>query len=225
MSESRLIIAGEAVPVTFPVVTWLDPGGMSFYGQKGWRKRRDPSGKGVNLLVLHWDVCFSSRQCFRVLLKRNRSVHLMLDGNGTVYQALDLAEARAYHAGLVNNRSVGVECSCPVLLKYKHRQDPPRPIVTEPHVHRRGTWQHLDFYDIQKKRVVELAEAICEIFGIPRVLPMDGEQVSRRLAPPRFRGVCGHYHVSKTKPDPGLSLWPGLLAAFGKSTLNDGGVK
>jgi len=219
----HLIIAGERVAVPFPVVTWDEPGGLSFYGQKGWRKRREPSGNGVNLFVLHWDVCISSHQCFHVLLKRGLSVHLMLDGDGTVYQALDLAEARAWHAGNFNERSVGVELQNPVLPKYNHTQKPPRPVITEPRVHRRGNWQHLDFYDIQKKRAIDLAEVICERFGIPRVLPMDEDQVTRRLASRGFRGVCGHYHLAKTKPDPGLSLWPGLLASFGQSTPNNGG--
>ncbi|MCA9629358.1 MAG: peptidoglycan-binding protein [Myxococcales bacterium] len=94
-AREHLVIGGELVPVPFPVVTWLEPGGLSFYGKKGWAKRRDLSGAGVNLFVLHWDGCTSSHQCFHVLLDRGLSVHLMLDGDGTVYQALDLAEARA----------------------------------------------------------------------------------------------------------------------------------
>ena len=93
-------------------------------------------------------------------------------------------------------------------------QTPARAVIDEACVHRAGTWQHLDFYDIQKRRVVELAEVLCEHLAIPRALPMDGSRVTRALAPQGFRGVCGHYHVSPTKPDPGLSLWPGLERAF-----------
>jgi len=221
-AREHLIIGGALVAVPFPVVTWLEPGGLSFYGRRGWAKRRDPSGNGVNLFVLHWDGCTSSHQCFHVLLDRGLSVHLMLDGDGTVYQALDLAEARAWHAGNVNERSVGVEIQNPVRLHRNKWQKPPRPIVSEARVHARGNYEHLDFYDVQKRRVVELAEVLCERFGIPRALPTDGDAVSRSLAPPGFRGVCGHYHVSKTKPDPGLSLWPGLSLSFSNPT-NQGG--
>lgn len=221
-AREHLIIGGELVPVTFPVVTWLEPGGLSFYGRRGWAKRRDPSGKRVNLFVLHWDGCTSSHQCFHVLLDRGLSVHLMLDGDGTVYQALDLAEARAWHAGNANERSVGVEIQNPVRLHRNKWQTPPRPIVTEALVHAHGTYEHLDFYDVQKKRAVELAEVLCERFGIPRALPNDGDGVTRALAPSGFRGVCGHYHLSQNKPDPGLSLWPGLVAAFSNPT-NQGG--
>lgn len=210
-----LIVAGARVPVAFPVVTWNEPGGMSFYGKPGWAKRRDPSGKGVDLFVLHWDGCTSARQCFHVLVERGLSVHLILDGDGTIYQALDLAEGNAWHAGAVNERSIGVEIQNPVHSHRNKWQKPAREVVVDPGVHGGAAYEHLDFYDVQKRRVVELAEVLCDRFGIPRTLPMgaDGD-VGRALAPANFRGVCGHYHVSKSKPDPGLTLWPGLQAAF-----------
>jgi N-acetyl-anhydromuramyl-L-alanine amidase AmpD len=63
----------------------------------------------VDLFVVHYDVCGCSRSCFKVLHDRRAlSVHFMLDVDGTVYQTLDLRE-RAWHAGAVNTRSVGVE--------------------------------------------------------------------------------------------------------------------
>jgi hypothetical protein len=216
-----LIASGKRVSVPFPVVTWDEPGGLSFYGQGGWNERRRPDGRGVDLFVLHWDGCTSAHQCFHVLLERGLSVHLMLDGDGTVYQALDLAAARAWHAGQANERSIGVEIQNPVRLHRNRWQRPPRATVAEACANRPGTWKHLDFYDIQKRRAVELAEVLCERFGIPRALPTKGGQVLRSLAPRRFRGVCGHYHVSSRKPDPGMSLWPGLQRAFAQPT-NEG---
>ena len=207
-----IIIDGKKERVPFPVVIWDEPGGMSFYGQKGWRKRLDPSGKKIDLFVLHWDVCTSTHQCFHVLITRGLSVHFMLDGDGTVYQALDLAEARAWHAGNFNERSIGVEIQNPVLPKYNHTQNPSRTVITEQHVHCGGTWQHLDFHDIQKKRVAQVAEVMCDLFKIPRVLPMRGGSVSRYLAPKRYRGVCGHFHLSKKKRDPGLSIFESLFS-------------
>lgn len=213
----HLVVGGQRVAVPFNVVTWLEPGGLSFYDRRGWTPRRDPSGRGVNLFVLHWDGCTSAHQCFQVLLDRGLSVHLLLDGDGTVYQALDLAEARAWHAGDFNERSIGVEIQNPVRLHRNQWQKPPRPVVAELGVHGARRHEHLDFYDVQKRRAVELAEVICDRFGIPRALPTgtDG-QVLRVLAPSGFRGVCGHYHLSREKPDPGLSLWAGLQAAFAR---------
>jgi N-acetylmuramoyl-L-alanine amidase len=63
----------------------------------------------VDLFVLHYDVCGTSKRCFEVLQDmRGLSVHFMLDLDGTIYQTLDLKE-RAWHAGTANDRSVGVE--------------------------------------------------------------------------------------------------------------------
>jgi N-acetylmuramoyl-L-alanine amidase len=63
----------------------------------------------VDQFVLHYDVCGTSRQCFRVLHDmRGLSVHFMLDIDGTIYQTLDLKE-RAWHATTSNDRSVGIE--------------------------------------------------------------------------------------------------------------------
>jgi len=63
----------------------------------------------VDQFVLHFDVCGTSRQCFRVLHDfRGLSVHFMLDIDGTIYQTLDVKE-RAWHATTSNDRSVGIE--------------------------------------------------------------------------------------------------------------------
>ncbi len=65
--------------------------------------------KVVDQFVLHYDVCGTSRQCFKVLHDmRDLSVHFLLDLDGTIYQTLDLKE-RAWHATTSNSRSVGVE--------------------------------------------------------------------------------------------------------------------
>ena len=63
----------------------------------------------VDQFVLHYDVCGTSRQCFKVLHDmRGLSVQFMLDLDGTIYQTLDLKE-RAWHATSSNSRSVGIE--------------------------------------------------------------------------------------------------------------------
>lgn len=63
----------------------------------------------VDQFVMHYDVCGTSRTCFRVLHDmRGLSVHFMLDIDGTIYQTLDVKE-RAWHATKANTRSVGIE--------------------------------------------------------------------------------------------------------------------
>ena len=65
--------------------------------------------KAVSQFVIHYDVCGTSRQCFKVLHDlRGLSVHFMLDLDGTIYQTLDVKE-RAWHAGTANSKSVGIE--------------------------------------------------------------------------------------------------------------------
>ncbi|WP_337173691.1 peptidoglycan recognition family protein [Paludisphaera sp.] len=63
----------------------------------------------VDQFVIHYDVCGTSKRCFRVLHDdRGLSVHFMLDLDGTIYQTLDLKEA-AWHATIANGRSIGIE--------------------------------------------------------------------------------------------------------------------
>ncbi len=63
----------------------------------------------VDMFVVHYDVCGTSKQCFKVLHdRRGLSVHFMIDVDGTIYQTMDLVDT-AWHASQVNWRSVGVE--------------------------------------------------------------------------------------------------------------------
>lgn len=73
----------------------------------GWRL--EDLQQHVDLFVMHYDACGTSRRCFEVLQdRRGLSVHFLLDLDGTIYQTLDLKE-RAWHAGAGNDRSIGVE--------------------------------------------------------------------------------------------------------------------
>jgi len=63
----------------------------------------------VDQVVLHYDACGTSRQCFRILHDvRGLSAHFLVDLDGTVYQTLDLAD-QAWHATKANWRSIGIE--------------------------------------------------------------------------------------------------------------------
>ncbi len=93
----------------------------------------------VDLFVIHYDVCGTSRQCFKVLHDlRGLSVHFMLDLDGTIYQTLDVKE-RAWHAGSANDRSIGIEIAnigayknMKTLNKWYSKDDDGRPFVTLP---------------------------------------------------------------------------------------------
>jgi len=93
----------------------------------------------VHQFVIHYDVCGTSRRCFKVLHDiRGLSVHFMLDLDGTIYQTLDLKE-RAWHAGSANDRSVGIEIAnigaytdMKTLAKWYDTDDSGRTYVTLP---------------------------------------------------------------------------------------------
>lgn len=85
----------------------LSEGAQREVREQGWTL--DALRRYVDLFVLHYDACGTSRRCFEVLHdRRGLSVHFMLDVDGTIYQTLDVKE-RAWHAGDANDRSVGVE--------------------------------------------------------------------------------------------------------------------
>jgi N-acetyl-anhydromuramyl-L-alanine amidase AmpD len=63
----------------------------------------------IDTIVLHYDACGSSSRCFHILHDiRGLSCHFLLDVDGTIYQTLDVKE-RAWHAGVANDRSIGIE--------------------------------------------------------------------------------------------------------------------
>jgi N-acetylmuramoyl-L-alanine amidase len=75
--------------------------------ERGWEL--EELQREVDQFVIHYDVCGTSRQCFKVLHDlRGLSVHFLLDADGTIYQTLDLKE-RGWHASEANDRSIGVE--------------------------------------------------------------------------------------------------------------------
>lgn len=84
----------------------LDPRATSLLGtQRCFEELVDV----LDQFVLHYDVCGTSRQCFKILHDRRKlSVHFMLDVDGTLYQTLDLSDT-AWHARQANPRSVGIE--------------------------------------------------------------------------------------------------------------------
>lgn len=147
---TSIIVSGREVPVGVPVVTWKDPGGFDGHREtcffsdaplpsspasgcdtpRRYAEREiDPSK--VDMVVLHYDVAWTSRNCFKVLHDiRGLSCHFLLDVDGTIYQTLDLS-LRARHAGGVNDRSVGVEIAHPgpleltkdLAARYTHEPD------------------------------------------------------------------------------------------------------
>lgn len=131
--EYNLTIAGEQAPISTRLVHWdadegftghtpgpdgprfgerkfTDPALADEVNANGWNRER--LARQVDQLVLHFDGCCTSRQCAHTLEDRGLSIHFLLDADGTLYQALDLT-ARAWHATIANDRSVGIEIANP----------------------------------------------------------------------------------------------------------------
>ena len=129
----EIVACGRLFACGTKVVLWSDPGGYDAYrllpyfpaelagrpailGRRYGARRNLPADAeltdlqaAVDQFVLHYDVCGTARQCFKVLHDHRRlSVHFLVDADGTIYQTLDLRE-RAWHATTANDRSVGVE--------------------------------------------------------------------------------------------------------------------
>jgi len=181
------------------------------------------------LLVVHYTAGEgSAKQVYQVLKGRNLSVQFTIDAYGDVYQLADL-HAHCSHASAVNDFAVGVEIA--------NRGVPP---AIKPHTDRveyhdiaRGQpHKFLDFYDVQKQALFNLAEYVTNELAIPRMLPLetvaDGtKRVLRDAIPPaqifggpgapQFKGVCGHCHVpsSSGKIDPGPAIFDDLAKHWG----------
>ncbi len=131
----EIVVGGARVRIGTPVVLWTDRGGYDASLRRCFfdRDRVLPSAPApgcdtperigeraagpITQFVLHFDMAFTSRNCFKVLHdRRGLSVHFLLDLDGTIYQTCDLA-ARARHARDANDRSVGVEIAHPGCLE------------------------------------------------------------------------------------------------------------
>lgn len=238
LSQARpsnyLIAFGKRWEVPFKVVTWEQDAFWSGYGSGNFRWRQNPT---IDLFVMHWDVVFSSRQCHTGLNRpaRDASVHLYLDGDAeaTVYQAYDLGHVRTWNAGSngnCNDRNVGCEGNNRV-IKEDQSADNPRPLINDLPVNGNPKREHLDWYPEQKRRWVQLADAVVKITGIPRQVPKRPQwesfykgddkdpagSVVRGMLDARglkeFRGVAGHFHFEEMKIDPGTELFDHFIAA------------
>jgi len=168
------------------------------------------------MFVAHWDVCLSSKSCFKILKSRNLSVHFLIDNDGTIYQIMDINDV-GWHSGSrkINNASIGVEISNAYYLKYQqtylNKGFGVRPVWKNSRVHGKTLEPHLGFYDVQLNAFRALANALNEVCDIPLVSPMKNnepvETIYKEAKDATFWGVVNHYHLTTRKIDcAGLKL-------------------
>ena len=163
----------------------------------------------IRQFVVHHDGVESSAECGKVLQERGLSVHFLIDNDGTIYQALDLADC-AFHAAGANGASIGVE----LCNRGEWREDPnyyrklgqAREHAPEfkVHDHPYSMW---NFTLAQYDAMAALAKACARLFpNLPATYPQDGKRALIRTAlqsPEGYSGYLGHYHVTQQKWDPG----------------------
>jgi len=205
-SENHILINGEQVPIDWDVeIDMIKPGAFRKY-----RGKRKP-----NMIVTHWDVCTSAASCKKVLEKRNISTHFCIDNDGVIFQYLDPNDI-GWHAGKVNNYSIGVDFSNAYYPKYnsiyKKRGFSERPILENSMVHGVKLKPHLGYYNVQIEAYKQLIKTLCEHYEIPLVVPTteSGDLITKvhdEAARGKFHGVVCHYHLTRKKIDcAGLEL-------------------
>lgn len=208
VASKHIICNGQFMPIEWEdVITFEDPMGFSLPNNcyKIVKNERTPT-----MFMAHWDVCLSSKICFKVLKKRKLSVHFLIDNDGTIYQIMDTNHI-GYHAGnrKVNNASIGVEISNAYYPRYQktyvQKQLGERPVLKDSEVHGRTLEPHLGFYPVQEEAFAALAKALNKTYGIPLVTPMRDGQLIKTIYKDAYRatfkGVVNHYHITKRKID------------------------
>ncbi len=146
----------------------------------------------------------SAQQVYNVLKSRGLSVHYHIDQKGRVTQYAPY-DVVCLHAGPANHWSVGIEVSC-----VGHGVQNPRwPRTRYPdEIHGKKVRQ-ARFYPEQQAALNELVTYLCDELELPReVAPGSTLLSSWDLS--RFRGVLGHFHLSRNKLDPGSEPLQGI---------------
>lgn len=224
-----LIYCGERLPVDgVRVVDFTEPGGLNLpeaalerYGKrKGYTKWTKPphvlaveDGRRYAklLAVIHWDVCSSSRGCFRALLAQGFGSSMGIDNDGTLWLWSDPGEFRGWHAGDVANRAacISIDLSNKVAVKFAKRYlvkvGIERPVL---HIDRHGRLGRgsamLGMYAAQLETLLRVLEAYSKAIGLPHTWPLKGDGSERGRNLPNlwtdssYHGVISHRHLPDT---------------------------
>ena len=205
-SNNYIVANGTKVDIDWDVKVDLMPSNC----YRTWRSERRPK-----MIVTHWDATTSAERCKRVLQARKISTHFCIDNDGVIYQYVDTNNA-AWHAGGVNNYSIGVDFSNAYYLKYNDyyykKGFNERPICGNSKVHGVRLKPHLGYYPVQIEAYKKLLKVLCEHYDIPIQTPMINDTtaatgVVKEAVRKKYEGIICHYHVSRNKIDcAGLDL-------------------
>lgn len=217
-----LIFGQKQESIGVRVVTWKE----TDIGAPSFRDARAASGKllyiddperggQVDQIILHHDGMTTAKGCFRVLVERGLSTHLLIDHDGTVYQPLDLALV-AFHAAGRNRPSIGIDLNNPIR---------PDRLRDAKQIEDRGLFRgringsdvsSLGYTDAQYNALIAVLRGLGRLFpalaNLSAPVGDDGQVQRTVLRNPGFKGLVGHLHVSATKWDPGPGFdWERVL--------------
>jgi len=142
------------------------------------------------------------------------SVQFVIDPDAETWQFCDLDKVVCYHAGAINDRSLGVEIVNRGLAPALGRRY--RDTIDDLTVHGKRVKQ-LAYSQAQLDAWCRLSDLVCSTYGIPRQVPgkPDGsisDAVMTRPERAAWRGVLEHLHVARTKTDGGTQLSRALVS-------------
>ncbi len=187
------------------VILWNEEGGLS--AKKGtYGNRAGKSERNVNLMVLHWDVCLSSKSCASILSKRGLSCTYLIDNDSTIYVCMDSQHVPYCNGRGFNGQGVGVEISNAYYVDkyqswYVRNGFGERPVITDGHVHGRSMSPFLGFYPEQLEACAALIEAVSRAMDIPLIIPDTEYAVDSKASSGDWSGTCAHYHLTRNKID------------------------
>ncbi len=200
--------------IKFDEKLWFDPKVYS-----GCRRRKHPLKVSVN----HWTAGYSNKPAkavFNTLKNRKPdklSIHFVIDGDGVVWQMADCEKTVCFHAGAVNDFSIGTE----IMLRGvwpplpKDRQDLKK--ITYAYPIQGKSLDQIQFLPQQIEAVIKLSDVITSEFGIKPQIPCDANgNITNKVLPnsvrPQLEGFIEHLHVSSKKKDCGTQISQALLA-------------
>jgi N-acetyl-anhydromuramyl-L-alanine amidase AmpD len=170
----------------------------------------------VHAVVLHHDAAQSSDACFRTLLDRHYSTHFMIDRDGHVWQAADVAD-ETIHATVMNQVAVGIDLNNPAdnLLDSPGATAAGRAPSATAEING-SQYRSWTYTEEQYRSLVALLRVLVEDLQVQPVFPVDetGAIVGTVLDtdPKEFHGILCHWHVQAEKWDPGPGLdWERIL--------------
>ena len=225
-----LVLGGKIVAGTEWILGWRETG-LLFDPSKysGCRKRKGT----VRHVVGHWtggeagttNGDDDGKRVYDALRGRKDadgkpaplSIHFTIGATGKVWQHADALSTVAFHAGAVNETSIGIE----VVSKGFPPSDPGRPRPEVEHVVHGRKVRQVAFLPSQIESYVRLCAVLSRECALPMRVPGKGvagevEIASDRIpdeAVQRWSGFLEHLHVSSSKADAGTQLSRALREA------------